>query len=194
MIILIILGLAVLVPLLIVKVINEDDRVSSLEIQLDELRNVETYNEYVLESLVENVQPVLTNASCQQISEYENPENGTYMIQPYLNMKPFPVRCEFTKSKSLTVIGYKSTNPSGLTATDERPGCSEAGCFKDKITYHATIDQIEALISISEECEQTIRHNCTSNKLTDYSWWNGRNGEKISYWHGDKEENEKVKG
>ena len=193
MIILIVLGLAALVPLLVVKVINEDDRVTSLETELAEMRKIESYNQHVIESLEEIVHPVLANASCQQISEYKNPQNGTYMIQPYLGMKPFPVWCQFVNNKSFTTIGYNSTNPNGLTATDEQPGCSEAGCFKDEITYHASIHQIESLISVSEVCEQTIRHNCTFNKLTDYSWWNGRNGEKITYWHGDKKENEKDK-
>lgn len=193
-IIILILGLAVVVPLLVVKVINEDDRVTSLENQLVELRNMGAHNSHVLESLEENVNPVLANASCHQISEYKDPQNGTYMIQPYLGMKPFPIRCEFVKNKSFSIIGYNSTNPSGLTATEGKPGCNDPGCFEDEITYHATMDQIEALISISEKCEQTIRHNCTFNMLTDYSWWNGRNGEKITYWHGDKDENDIGKG
>ena len=123
-----------LVPLLVVKVINEDDRVTSLENQLAELRNMGAHNSHVLESLEENVNPVLANASCHQISKYKNPQNGTYMIQPYLGMKPFPIRCEFVNNKSFSIVGFNSTNPSGLTATPDKPGCSEAGCFTDEIT------------------------------------------------------------
>ena len=46
------------------------------------------------------------------------------------------------------------------------------------------MDQIEALISVSEFCEQKVENNCTSNQLTGYSWWLDRNGNKLQYWHG----------
>ena len=47
------------------------------------------------------------------------------------------------------------------------------------------MDQIEALMSISEFCEQKVENNCTSNQLTGYSWWLDRNGNKFQYWHGE---------
>ena len=47
------------------------------------------------------------------------------------------------------------------------------------------MDQIEALISISEFCEQKVENNCTSNQLTGFSWWLDRNGNKFQYWHGE---------
>ena len=50
------------------------------------------------------------------------------------------------------------------------------------------MEQIEALISVSEFCEQEVVNNCTSNQLTGYSWWLGRNGNKFKYWHGDRNE------
>ena len=50
------------------------------------------------------------------------------------------------------------------------------------------MEQIEALISVSEFCEQEVVNNCTSNQLTGYSWWLDRNGNKYKYWHGDRDD------
>ena len=50
------------------------------------------------------------------------------------------------------------------------------------------MDQIEALISVSEFCEQKVENNCTSNQLTGFSWWLDRNGNKLQYWHGEGNE------
>ena len=50
------------------------------------------------------------------------------------------------------------------------------------------MEQIEALITVSEFCEQEVVNNCTSNQLTGYSWWLDRNGNKYKYWHGDRNE------
>ena len=50
------------------------------------------------------------------------------------------------------------------------------------------MDQIEALISVSEFCEQQVINNCTSNPVTGFAWWLDRNGDKYQYWHGDRNE------
>ena len=49
------------------------------------------------------------------------------------------------------------------------------------------INLFQALINISTGCEQKIVHDCTANALTNYAWWNDRNGNKIEYWDGDYE-------
>ena len=50
------------------------------------------------------------------------------------------------------------------------------------------MDQIEALISVSEFCEQQVVNNCTSNPVTGFAWWLDRNGDKYQYWHGARNE------
>ena len=50
------------------------------------------------------------------------------------------------------------------------------------------MEQIEALISVSEFCEQRVENNCTTNQLTGFSWWLDRNGNQFQYWHGDGDE------
>jgi len=46
------------------------------------------------------------------------------------------------------------------------------------------MDQIAALIDISEICEQRIVNTCTNNMLSDVAWWTDRAGNKIEYWDG----------
>ena len=53
-------------------------------------------------------------------------------------------------------------------------------------SYEPEMDQIEALISVSEFCEQQVVNNCTSNPVTGFAWWLDRNGDKYQYWHGDR--------
>ena len=62
------------------------------------------------------------------------------------------------------------------------------------ISYEIEMDQIEALISVSESCEQRVENNCTLNQLTGYAWWLDRNGNKFQYWHGDGNETSLGKG
>ena len=40
-------------------------------------------------------------------------------------------------------------------------------------------------MNISTGCEQRIHHDCTANALTNFAWWNDRNGNEIKYWNGD---------
>ena len=47
-------------------------------------------------------------------------------------------------------------------------------------------------MSISKNCSQSIDFTCNFNGISNYSWWNDRNGKKIEYWHGAL--NEKAKG
>jgi len=47
------------------------------------------------------------------------------------------------------------------------------------------MDQIVALIDISENCEQHVVNNCTNNILSDVAWWTDRAGNDIQYWDGD---------
>ena len=62
------------------------------------------------------------------------------------------------------------------------------------LSYEPEMDQIEALISVSEYCEQEVINNCTSNSLTGFAWWLDRNGGKYQYWHGDRNETAVGKG
>ena len=47
--------------------------------------------------------------------------------------------------------------------------------------------QIEELMLLSANCQQQIVHNCSVNRLTNYSWWHDRTGQIVTYWHGSNE-------
>ena len=59
------------------------------------------------------------------------------------------------------------------------------GCYKEEITYFASMEQIVSLMDISADCFQDITHTCVHNTLTGYSWWMGRGGRNNKYWHGN---------
>jgi hypothetical protein len=130
-------------------------------------------------------------ASCQQLSDKGKSESGKFMIQPSPDVEPFIVDCVFENSTGTTKIQHSHSQKLGYTSRpDSSNGCYEKGCFVDEITYEASINQIEALVEISTDCYQTIRHNCSVNALTDFSWWTGRDNRDHYYWHGDFDGNE----
>ena len=115
--------------------------------------------------------------------------------------------CEFGSGSGKASISPKYENEFQYTSIPGgSDGCADPGCYTDNIryasycilkwvpaylnpylylfSYDVAMDQIEALISISEFCEQKVENNCTSNQLTGYSWWLDRNGNKFQYWHG----------
>ena len=50
------------------------------------------------------MKPVLANASCEEIFEKNVIENGIYLIQPSLDVDPFPVECEFGENGEVKTI------------------------------------------------------------------------------------------
>ena len=46
---------------------------------------------------------------------------------------------------------------------------------------------MEALIHISDTCQQYIMNNCSTNALTDFAFWTDRNGDELEYWNGQNE-------
>ena len=69
-------------------------------------------------------------------------------------------------------------------------GCFDPGCYTDDITYDPHEDQIAQLVSMSENCEQEVVHNCSVSQLTNFAWWTGRDGQVYQYWHGDHNKNQ----
>jgi hypothetical protein len=125
-------------------------------------------------------------ASCQQLRDRGKSKSGEFMIQPSPDVEPFIVDCVFESSTGTTKIKHSHSQKLGYTSRpDSSNGCYHPGCFVDEITYEASINQIEALVEISTDCYQTIRHNCSVNALTDFSWWTGRDNRDHFYWHGD---------
>ena len=125
-------------------------------------------------------------------------------LKPSKDLQPFNVTCHFGDGSGKAIMKPRYENDFQYTSIPGgSDGCADPGCYTDNIRYATLIDtellkiflsydiemeQIEALISVSEFCEQEVVNNCTSNQLTGYSWWLDRNGNKYKYWHGDRNE------
>ena len=81
----------------------------------------------------------------------------------------FPIDCEFYNGIGWSLFQPSFSQSTQFTATpNQSGGCEEAGCYEDKVTYSNTNDQIEAIISQSKECKQSILLNCTANRVTGF--------------------------
>ena len=139
-----------------------------------------------IDRLLAKVDPLMANASCQEIYELGERRSGKYFIQPDKNLSPFEVFCSIFDNEAETHIRHEFWNSKKYTSTpDSDDGCSNAGCYNDVIKYSATVEQIQALIRISVKCEQKINHECNINALSGFGWWTGPNGNINQYWDGD---------
>ena len=128
--------------------------------------------------------------SCQEYFDNLVRDDGVYPIQPSLDYDPFNVTCTFNETSGIatTILFHEHDKQFQYTSLPgSSDGCADPGCFRDKITYDANVKQLQALIDISDNCYQTILHNCTSNAITSFSWWVDRFGNNVTYWNGDKE-------
>lgn len=116
----------------------------------------------------------------------EMPSNGMYKVHPLIDLDPFWVECQFDGGVGSTYIYPNMTNPDGLTSTPGLDdGCDEPGCYVDYVTYNGTSKaQIEALLTISHQCYQSIKNKCSVNGLTNKAAWIDRNGAVRQYWDG----------
>ncbi|XP_028393218.1 neurexin-4-like [Dendronephthya gigantea] len=84
----------------------------------------------------------------------------------------------------VTEIGHDSESAKRVK------GCQPPGCFKTKIQYDISMEQIVAIIKQSKNCEQFIKYECYHSVLRYgspreyYGWWVSRQGSKMNYWGG----------
>ncbi|TSM60558.1 Contactin-associated protein like 5-2 [Bagarius yarrelli] len=97
---------------------------------------------------------------------------------------PIQVYCNMTEDKVWTVIHHNSTNAVRVQgSTSEKP-------YKADLNYGASPDQLRALVSQSEYCQQSLTYQCKRSRLfstwdgAPLSWWLERGGEKRTYWGG----------
>ena len=169
------------------------DTNAEIELMSEQLKNLEISQtkinrELNLMKMEQNT--VMFNASCYELWDLGERENGTFMIQPSLDGLPFEVECQFTDYDSITVINHRQSQSGQTAPPGAEGGCEPRGCFADKITYGLDKSQLEALIRISSDCEQEITHHCFTNALSTYAFWLDRHGREVTYWNGDKQINE----
>ena len=130
---------------------------------------------------------LLHPSSCSLIRKTKpSSTSGKYYIYPPgLSSSPFvQVYCDMSSKNGVgvTEIGHDSES---RTLVD---GCEPKGCYKRKINYEISMEQIIAIIKHSKHCEQFIKYECHASALvymgSPEGWWVSRQGSKMNYWGG----------
>ncbi|XP_069052518.1 contactin-associated protein-like 5 isoform X1 [Lepisosteus oculatus] len=97
---------------------------------------------------------------------------------------PTLVYCNITEDKVWTIIHHNNSEPARVQ------GSSLQKPYFMQFNYSMSEEQLEAMVSGAEECQQEIIYRCKTSRLlntrdgTPFSWWVGRTGEKHTYWGG----------
>uniref|UniRef100_A0A3Q2NVX8 Contactin associated protein family member 5 n=1 Tax=Fundulus heteroclitus TaxID=8078 RepID=A0A3Q2NVX8_FUNHE len=112
--------------------------------------------------------------------------SGFYFIDPDGSgpLGPTQVYCNMTEKKVWTVLPHNNTTPVKVqNSSPQKPHIM-------KFSYNASADQLRAIVSRSEQCQQEVVYNCRKSRLfntkdgSPLSWWLDRDGDKRSYWGG----------
>ncbi|XP_076617877.1 contactin-associated protein-like 2a [Chaetodon auriga] len=112
--------------------------------------------------------------------------SDSYWIDPDGSgpLGPFKVNCNMTEDKVWTTV--MNNLPPKTTVT----GSSRERRTVLQVNYSASMDQVTAITTSAEYCEQQIAYSCRMSRLlntpdgTPYTWWVGRGSEKHFYWGG----------
>ncbi|XP_076602858.1 contactin-associated protein-like 5 [Chaetodon auriga] len=112
--------------------------------------------------------------------------SGFYSIDPDGSgpLGPTQVYCNMTEEKVWTVLTHNSTAPVTVQGSSlHKPHIMN-------FNYSASAEQLQAIVSGSEQCQQEVVYNCKKSRLfntkdgSPMSWWLDREGERRSYWGG----------
>ncbi|XP_056869013.1 contactin-associated protein-like 2a [Takifugu flavidus] len=114
--------------------------------------------------------------------------SDTYWIDPDGSgpLAPFKVSCNMTEDKVWTTV------MNNLPAKTTVIGSSKEKRTVLQVNYSASMDQVTAITTGAESCEQHISYSCQMSRLlntpdgTPYTWWVGRGNEKHFYWGGSE--------
>nr|XP_046260599.1 contactin-associated protein-like 5 [Scatophagus argus] len=112
--------------------------------------------------------------------------SGFYSIDPDGSgpLGPTQVYCNMTEEKVWTVLTHNSPTPVTVQ------GSSPHKPHVMKFNYSASVEQLNAIVAGSEQCQQEVVYNCKKSRLfntkdgSPLSWWLDRVGERRSYWGG----------
>ncbi|KAM6985877.1 contactin-associated protein-like 5 [Aplochiton taeniatus] len=99
-------------------------------------------------------------------------------------MGPTQVYCDMTEERVWTVVTHNSTAPVRVQ------GSSPQKPYVMRFNYSASPEQLRALVTGSEQCQQEVVYSCRKSRLfntkdgTPLSWWLDQGGEKRTYWGG----------
>ena len=70
-------------------------------------------------------------ATCEELFERGQTENGLYLIQPSLDVEPFEVNCDFDNQPVLTIVSHDQPEKKTTATLGQHDGC------ESKFTYSA---------------------------------------------------------
>jgi len=126
--------------------------------------------------------------TCEDLKNSPYNETGIYTMDPDGSGEPVEVFCDV--EKGVTEIGHDHLSAENVT------WCQGEGCYSLNLTYDVPIQQIEALIAMSDTCEQEIKFECKLAPLKNaafgvkFGWWTNQRDEKKYYFDGADEESE----
>ncbi|XP_032423130.1 contactin-associated protein-like 5 isoform X2 [Xiphophorus hellerii] len=112
--------------------------------------------------------------------------SGFYFIDPDGSgpLGPTQVYCNMTEKKVWTVLSHNNSAPIKVqNSSPQKPHIM-------KFSYNASADQLRAIVTGAEQCQQEVVYNCRKSRLfntkdgSPLSWWLDRQGDKRSYWGG----------
>uniref|UniRef100_A0A8C7F7Q5 Contactin associated protein family member 5 n=1 Tax=Oncorhynchus kisutch TaxID=8019 RepID=A0A8C7F7Q5_ONCKI len=124
-------------------------------------------------------------ASCEAY-RLTGSSSGYFSIDPDGSgpLGPTQVYCNMTENKVWTVVTHNSTDPVRVQgSTLQKP-------YIMKFNYSASPEQLMALVSGSEQCQQEVMYSCRKSRLfntrdgSPLSWWVDQGGERRTYWGG----------
>ena len=98
--------------------------------------------------------------TCSEMANAGIDESMNVMLDPdgkNQGLPPIDVKCQMPAGK--TILGQEV-----IAVVDN---CQTKGCYKKDLSYDAPMGQIEALISKSSTCSQSIKIECTSAPIVD---------------------------
>ncbi|XP_076014443.1 contactin-associated protein-like 2a [Genypterus blacodes] len=112
--------------------------------------------------------------------------SDTYWIDPDGSgpLGPFKVNCNMTEDNVWTTV------MNNLPAKTTVSGSSRERRTVLQVNYSASMDQVTAITTSAEHCEQHVAYSCRMSRLLNtpegspYTWWVGRGSEKHFYWGG----------
>ncbi|XP_075413558.1 contactin-associated protein-like 2 [Tenrec ecaudatus] len=99
-------------------------------------------------------------------------------------LPPLRVYCNMTEDKVWTIVSHDLQMQTAVVGhTPERFSVT-------RLVYSASLDQISAITSSAEYCEQHVSYVCRMSRLLNtpdgspFTWWVGKGNEKHYYWGG----------
>ncbi|XP_029445441.1 contactin-associated protein-like 2 [Rhinatrema bivittatum] len=97
---------------------------------------------------------------------------------------PLKVYCNMTEDKVWTTLYHDLQQQASISGSKpDKP-------FVLQLNYSTSMDQISAITSSAEYCEQYVSYSCRMSRLLNtldgspYTWWVGKTNEKHFYWGG----------